>query len=176
MWFTFVASGSFSFYLVQALKLWEMRKGGCMYFVAELSGPVLSEACVYLLMCCGTGSNTAVPPMLRAGSVGRSSALLGEHSTRWHSPEGSACCVEEIYHSKRSLISKGNGIIHSTLSQSVKDCFDSTFKLHTKTLTRWLWKAGVVTWREIKLLVVYCVPEDVLCYSGLRKSQLRINL
>lgn len=47
-----------------------MRKGGFVYSVAELSGPVLSEARVYLSMCCGTGSNTAVPPCLGQGVRG----------------------------------------------------------------------------------------------------------
>lgn len=52
-----------------------------MYFVAELSGSVLSEAWVYVSMCCGTDRNTVVPSVLRAGSEGRSLALLGEHSS-----------------------------------------------------------------------------------------------
>lgn len=52
-----------------------------MYFVAEFSGPVLSEAWVYLSTCFGIGSNTVVPPMLRAGNVGMSLALLGERSS-----------------------------------------------------------------------------------------------
>lgn len=47
-----------------------------MYFAAELSYLVLGETWLYLLMCCGTGSNAGVPPMLKAGSVGRSLALL----------------------------------------------------------------------------------------------------
>lgn len=59
-----------------------MRKSGCMYFVAEISVPVLSEVWVYLSMCCGgTGSNTVVCPMLKAGVAGRSSAPLGECSS-----------------------------------------------------------------------------------------------
>lgn len=120
-------------------ELWDMRKGGSVYSVAELSGPVLSEAWVYLSMCCGTGSNTAVPPMLRAGSARTSSAPVGEHCPRWPSPEGSVCCSEEIYYSKQPLTSKGKEVIRNTSSRSVKDCFDSTLN-YTPTL--WLSDCG----------------------------------
>lgn len=58
-----------------------MRKDGCMHFVVERSGSALSEAWVYVSMCCGTDKNTVVLSVLRAGIKGRSLALLGECSS-----------------------------------------------------------------------------------------------
>lgn len=123
---------------------------------SETSTPAPSETWVFLLMCCGTDSNCSVPhASSREWIVVSGLYPVWEHFLCWCHPENCSHCTEVYYHRMYSLIPKKNEVIHNTFFffSEFKNCFDSIFKLHTNTLTQWLWKAGIVTWKDIKLLV-----------------------